>query len=193
MNLDKSHIRSMRFRALPVHPKFQNNVAAGVRTGQFAEGIGAKNAYLVLSEDAFIPLALKSNGSVLHGRALRVNLAITGSRFSTFDPKRTVFVGNIAPKVTDEDIMKAFEDIGTITAVRIIRDRKNAFVGKGFGFVCFATRDCVRSAIDLKNGFMLQKRAIRVTKALKEEQANKAVNITKPRAKTAVRVRKPSR
>ena len=47
-------------------------------------------------------------------------------------------------------VLPNFEDAGEILNVRIIRD-PTTFVGKGFGYIMFATKDEMKKAIETKN------------------------------------------
>lgn len=53
-----------------------------------------------------------------------------------FDPKKTLFVGNLPYDITEEELRNHFADIGELEGVRVVRDSKFS-IGKGFGFVAF--------------------------------------------------------
>lgn len=58
----------------------------------------------------------------------------------------TVFVGNIAFSITEEQLIKIFETVGPVIRFRLITD-KDTGRSKGFGFFDFADADAADSAI----------------------------------------------
>ncbi|KIY92669.1 hypothetical protein MNEG_15295 [Monoraphidium neglectum] len=86
---------------------------------------------------------------------------------ATYDPVRSVFVGNLDFKVAEEELVAAFsqgpELQGALEAVRVVRDAKTN-IGKGFAFVLFKTKAAARAALAL-DGTKVAKRTIRVTRA----------------------------
>lgn len=90
----------------------------------------------------------------------------------TYDPMRSVFVGNLDFKVADEDIIRAFNDgskapelEAAVEAVRVVRDPKTN-IGKGFAFVLFTSKAAARAALSL-DGTPLNDRPMRVTRVTK--------------------------
>lgn len=98
---------------------------------------------------------------------------------SQYDPLRSIFVGNLAWDVKDEDLIAAFnacgrsgkakgasaEDAsgqGAVEAVRVVRDGATN-IGKGFAFVLFRTKAAARAALDM-DGHKLGKRPMRITR-----------------------------
>ena len=75
-----------------------------------------------------------------------------------------IYVGNISYDVTEEDLRQAFEAMGQVTSVSIIKDK---FSGrsKGFGFVEMPEKAEAESAITNLNGKELQGRALNVNEA----------------------------
>jgi len=45
-----------------------------------------------------------------------------------------IYVGNLSPEVTEEDLQQAFESYGNVESVKIIKDRYSG-KSRGFGFV----------------------------------------------------------
>lgn len=58
----------------------------------------------------------------------------------------SVFVGNIAFSITEEQLIKIFESVGPVIRFRLITD-KDTGRSKGFGFLDFADPDAADSAI----------------------------------------------
>lgn len=71
------------------------------------------------------------------------------------------FVGNLPLDVSDEELRAHFSDCGDIVSVRVIRDPLTG-VGKGIGFVRFADKGAVSTAVAMA-GVPLRDRPLRVT------------------------------
>ena len=73
----------------------------------------------------------------------------------------SVFVGDISPEVTVEDLQNAFrDDKNSVVDARIVMD-PNSGRTKGYGFVTFKDQDSARVALS-KNGEILKGRRMRV-------------------------------
>ncbi|KFG54641.1 RNA recognition motif-containing protein, partial [Toxoplasma gondii RUB] len=112
-----------------------------------------QNAYIVLKDRRLFRSILQHDGTSFQGRRLRVDEAGERGRnvFSRFDRKKTVFVGNLPSRCSEEDLRRALESNGTVKAVRIIRDKVTT-ESKGFGFVCFEDRVSAARAVLASNG-----------------------------------------
>jgi len=75
-----------------------------------------------------------------------------------------IYVGNLSPKVTEEDLQQAFEAFGQVTSAKIITDK---FSGgsRGFGFVEMPAKAEAQSAINDLNGKELKGQALNVNEA----------------------------
>lgn len=76
----------------------------------------------------------------------------------------SVFVGNIAWKVSEQDLGDAFSRYGQVNSVKIIQDRETGR-SKGFGFVEFADAGCIQAAINAMDGAEVGGRQLRVNAA----------------------------
>eukprot|EP00051_Salpingoeca_urceolata_P013124 m.164072 g.164072 ORF g.164072 m.164072 type:complete len:255 (+) comp17705_c0_seq3:1220-1984(+) len=110
-------------------------------------------AYIVFLDKESAEAATASNQTEFMGHHLRVDLAASSGKF---DPKKSVFVGNLPFDATEEQVIEFFSECGSVQAVRIVRD-KSTSIGKGFCYVLFANRSDVSLAIT-KNGSKLGKR-----------------------------------
>ncbi|CAK9174127.1 unnamed protein product, partial [Ilex paraguariensis] len=63
-----------------------------------------------------------------------------------------VFVGGLAPTITEDKIREVFSTCGEILEVRLIKDPKGNL--KGFCFVRFATKEAAQKAVKEKSGLM---------------------------------------
>ncbi len=62
-----------------------------------------------------------------------------------------IYVGNLSPEVTEDDLRQAFEAFGEIASIKIIKDKFSGET-RGFGFVEMPVKDEAQSAIDGLNG-----------------------------------------
>lgn len=102
---------------------------------------------------------------------LMQGLALLLSAGSQYDPVRSVFVGNLAFDLKDEDLIAVFNDASdsvlrdSVEAVRVVRDQKTN-IGKGFAFVLFKTKAAARAALDM-NEHKFNKRKLRITRVVR--------------------------
>ena len=75
-----------------------------------------------------------------------------------------IYVGNLSPEVTDEDLQQAFEAFGQVSSVNVIKDK---FSGRsrGFGFVEMPAKGEAQAAIDGLNGKELKGQTLTVNEA----------------------------
>lgn len=75
-----------------------------------------------------------------------------------------IYVGNLAPTVTDDDLREAFEKYGTVETASVIRDK---FSGdsRGFGFVEMPAKAEASAAMEALDGSELQGKNIIVNEA----------------------------
>jgi RNA recognition motif-containing protein len=80
-----------------------------------------------------------------------------------------IYVGNLSFDTTEDQILQAFENFGTVESVNIISDR---FSGKsrGFGFVEMPNKDEGIEAIAGLNGTEMDGRQLKVNEARPREQ-----------------------
>ena len=75
-----------------------------------------------------------------------------------------IYVGNLASKVTDEELRQAFEAFGQVAEARIIMDKFSG-ESRGFGFVEMPSKEEAEKAIEEMNGKDLKGRALNVNEA----------------------------
>jgi len=73
--------------------------------------------------------------------------AASGRRFG--EASFAVYVGNLAPSVTDDALHEAFKHFGTITKAQVIRNADGS--NRGFGFVNFIDEEPMKSAMAQMN------------------------------------------
>ena len=75
-----------------------------------------------------------------------------------------IYVGNLSHQATEDDLRQAFEAIGQVESVNIIKDRFSG-ESRGFGFVEMPSKDEAQKAIEEMNGKDLMGRAVNVNEA----------------------------
>lgn len=84
-----------------------------------------------------------------------------------------LYVKNLDDSITDDMLRKAFEEFGTITSARVMRDERA--VSKGFGFVCFSSADEATKAVTEMNGKILEKKPLYVALAQRKEDRRQQI------------------
>jgi len=72
-----------------------------------------------------------------------------------------LFVGGLAWGTDDEGLSRAFEEYGTVTEAKVIRERDSSR-SRGFGFVTFDSAEDALSAKNAMDGQELDGRQLRV-------------------------------
>jgi len=75
-----------------------------------------------------------------------------------------IYIGNLSPEVTEDDLRTAFETFGDISSVKVIKDRFSG-ESRGFGFVEMPVRLEAQTAMDTLNGSDLKGKHIIVNEA----------------------------
>ena len=83
-------------------------------------------------------------GPIPQGRMLSSMAAVP-------EDDRKIFVGNLAWRVSSEDLHSHFQQWGQIEDARVIMDRENPFRSRGFGFVTFSRAEDAQSAISMNH------------------------------------------
>lgn len=83
-----------------------------------------------------------------------------------------IYVGNLAYNATDEELRAAFEAFGTVTSVKIVRDRESGR-SRGFAFVEMDDGEGAQNAVAQLNGKDLKGRNLVVNEARPREEGNR--------------------
>jgi len=75
-----------------------------------------------------------------------------------------IYVGNLSPEVTEEELRKEFMAFGRVTSVRIQKDRDSGRA-RGFGFVDMPSKSEGQAAITGLNGKTLKGQTLVVNEA----------------------------
>uniref|UniRef100_A0A8C7RM58 TIA1 cytotoxic granule-associated RNA binding protein-like 1 n=1 Tax=Oncorhynchus mykiss TaxID=8022 RepID=A0A8C7RM58_ONCMY len=115
------------------------------------------------------------NGRKILGKEVKVNWATTpSSQKKDTSNHFHVFVGDLSPEITTEDIKAAFAPFGKISDARVVKDMTTG-KSKGYGFVSFYNKLDAENAIVHMGGQWLGGRQIRTNWATRKPPAPKNV------------------
>jgi len=80
-----------------------------------------------------------------------------------------IYVGNMAPETTEQDLRTLFSEAGTVGSVSVIMDRKTG-ESKGFAFVTMSSQDEADKAISLFDTKELHAQVLKVDIAKVREE-----------------------
>jgi cold-inducible RNA-binding protein len=83
-----------------------------------------------------------------------------------------IYVGNVAPAATDNEIRAIFEEFGEVTSAKLIKDRFSN-EPRGFGFVEMPAKNEAINAINGANGRELHGQQITVNEARPKTESNR--------------------
>ena len=75
-----------------------------------------------------------------------------------------IYIGNLSPETTEDDLRAAFEAFGAVDNANVIKDKYSG-ESKGFGFVEMASKEEAEKAIEELNGQDLQGSPVNVNEA----------------------------
>jgi polyadenylate-binding protein len=78
-----------------------------------------------------------------------------------------VYVKNLDYSIDDEKLRNAFQEYGTITSAKVMKDGE---VSKGFGFVCFSSPEEAAKAVKEMHGRIIGYKPVFVTIAQTKEE-----------------------
>ncbi|KQK01329.1 28 kDa ribonucleoprotein, chloroplastic [Brachypodium distachyon] len=107
------------------------------------------------------------DGTLYSGRTMRVNMADKPKPKEPLYPEteHKLFVGNLSWTVTPEMLTDAFQQCGDVVGARVLYDGETGR-SRGYGFVCYSTKEEMDQAIETLNGTEIEGREIRVNLAL---------------------------
>ncbi|CAM0943000.1 unnamed protein product [Alopecurus aequalis] len=107
------------------------------------------------------------DGSMYSGRTMRVNMADRPKPKLPLYPEteHKLFVGNLSWTVTPDMLVEAFQKCGNVVGARVLYDGETGR-SRGYGFVCYSTKEEMDQAIETLNGTEIEGREIRVNMAL---------------------------
>ncbi|CDZ98778.1 Nuclear localization sequence binding protein [Phaffia rhodozyma] len=133
----------------------------GIGYVEFTDQESAQKVYDLAKKEAF----------VIDGRDVKVDFATQrganpDSRAKAFgdkisDPSATLWVGNLAFSMGEDDLWEAFGEHGAVTNIRMPTDRDTG-AAKGFAYVQFGSEKDATAALQAINGKDLQGRRCRI-------------------------------
>ncbi|XP_061766810.1 nucleolysin TIAR [Nerophis ophidion] len=116
------------------------------------------------------------NGRKILGKEVKVNWATTPSSLKKDTTNHFhVFVGDLSPEITTEDVRAAFAPFGSISDARVVKDLATC-KSKGYGFVSFFNKLDAENAILHMGGQWLGGRQIRTNWATRKPPASKTTS-----------------
>ncbi|ORX62138.1 hypothetical protein DM01DRAFT_1315507 [Hesseltinella vesiculosa] len=110
------------------------------------------------------------NGRKIFSHEIKVNWAQPGAQVKEDTSSHFhVFIGDLAPEVTDEMLSKSFINFGSMSEAHVMWDN-NSGKSRGYGFVAFREKNDAEQAIATMNGEWLGSRAIRCNWATQKGQ-----------------------
>ncbi|KAG6965600.1 hypothetical protein JG688_00007129 [Phytophthora aleatoria] len=104
----------------------------------------------------------------------RMNWGAGGRRIETSDD-HSIFVGDLAPDVTDELLLSAFSSrFTTVRGAKVVMDPVTR-MSKGFGFVRFGSKEEADQALQTMNGVYCSSRPMRVSVATERNKSRQQV------------------
>ncbi|XP_010481405.1 PREDICTED: RNA-binding protein 34-like [Camelina sativa] len=165
-------VESVRIRSVPIVDSKRTRKGA-IMLKQINEKASSVHAYVVFETEQSAEASLAHNMSLIDGNHVRVDRACPPRKKQKgqddthlYDPKRTVFMGNLPFDVKDEEVYQLFTGKSnlenSIEAVRVIRD-PHLNIGKGIAYVLFKTREAANLVI--KKGYLkLRERELRISR-----------------------------
>ncbi|KAK9666770.1 hypothetical protein RND81_14G210000 [Saponaria officinalis] len=140
------------------------------RNSRRSKGVGYIEFYDVMS----VPMAIAMSGQLIRGQPVMVkpseaeknlvqstSTASGGASLTGAGAARKLYVGNLVPNITEEQIRVVFETFGIIELVQLPRDETG--LCKGFAFVQFARLEDAKSALTLNGQLDIGGRYIKVS------------------------------
>nr|XP_039272020.1 nucleolysin TIAR-like isoform X2 [Styela clava] len=107
------------------------------------------------------------NGRKILGKEVKVNWATRPANKKDTSSHFHIFVGDLSPEITSEDLRRAFNHCGPISDAKVVRDM-HTNASKGYGFVSFLKHADAHNAIETMRGQILGCRHIRTNWATRK-------------------------
>ncbi|KAL7314775.1 hypothetical protein PS15m_006302 [Mucor circinelloides] len=133
---------------------------------------GVNYAFVEFADQRIAEQAIQDmNGRKIFNYEIRANWAQQSNTVAKEDTANHfhVFVGDIAPEITDEALVQAFSVFGSMSEAHVMWDPVSG-KSRGFGFVAFRDKTDAEQAIATMNGEWLGSRAIRCNWATQKGQ-----------------------
>jgi len=125
-------------------------------------------AFVTMTTVQDCELVIKNlDGTLYGGRTMKVNFADRPKPKLPLYPEteHKLFVGNLSWTVTSEMLTEAFQRCGNVVGARVLYNGETGR-SRGYGFVCYSTKEEMDEAFSSLNGMEMEGREIRVNLAL---------------------------
>ncbi|KAJ1281598.1 hypothetical protein BS78_04G317900, partial [Paspalum vaginatum] len=125
-------------------------------------------AFVTMTTVQDCELVIKNlDGTLYGGRTMKVNFADRPKPKLPLYPEteHKLFVGNLSWTVTSEMLTEAFQRCGNVVGARVLYDGETGR-SRGYGFVCYSSKEEMDDALSSLNGMEMEGREIRVNLAL---------------------------
>ncbi|CAN6245638.1 unnamed protein product [Urochloa humidicola] len=125
-------------------------------------------AFVTMTTIQDCELVIKNlDGTLYGGRTMKVNFADRPKPKLPLYPEteHKLFVGNLSWTVTSEMLTEVFQRCGNVVGARVLYDGETGR-SRGYGFVCYSTKEEMDEALSSLNGMEMEGREIRVNLAL---------------------------
>ncbi|CAN6239068.1 unnamed protein product [Urochloa humidicola] len=125
-------------------------------------------AFVTMTTVRDCELVIKNlDGTLYGGRTMKVNFADRPKPKLPLYPEteHKLFVGNLSWTVTSEMLTETFQRCGNVVGARVLYDGETGR-SRGYGFVCYSTKEEMDEALSSLNGMEMEGREIRVNLAL---------------------------
>lgn len=177
--IESVRIRAQVLRALTSGEK-ERGRAVRVLRGEIddqASHVSAA-AYVLFKNEQSVAKALDLTATVVNSR--HISVTREGVLAKAYEPKTSVFLGNLAYDVSDEQVWQFMfsHGLADVRRVTIPRDRTTGSA-HGFGYVEFASPESVQNAIAIRGETEIAGRPLRVAHVQRSKQAAQAMEKTK--------------
>ena len=165
--VESTRLRSIAITGVKVPTDQKGNQAlvkkVSVNTKQIdTQAKTSAQGYVVFVDEGSVDKAMELNNTLVGTHWIRVDRAQP-----TMDASRSVFVGNLPYQADETSLRQHFVEgcslsNSDVENVRIVRDKVTQQC-KGFGYVLFATKSMVTTALQRMHESMYKKRSLRVT------------------------------
>jgi nucleolar protein 12 len=174
-------VESVRFRNITVNNP-ESRLRAVIKK-DFHPERDSMVAYVVFDSEASVAPAMKANGVEFGGKHLRVDSSSKSSP-TVRDYTNCIFISKLPFGAEEEDLREIFQRCGTISSIRIIRDKQYK-VAKGFGYVRFTNSEGLNAALKLNNKITYKENVLLIAKALPPPSVEKDARAKRSSSRTS--------
>lgn len=145
---------------------------ADVRMMNYRDGMSRGFAFVRFQARESTQQVLLMSPLSYAGKAIECKLALSKEQSKLFIELTTmkkIYVGNLNPDTTDQDLKKYFEFFGKVTNARTITTVDND-TSRGFGFVGFEKEESVMAVLSFKSSHIINGSAVKCRPAVSKSE-----------------------